>query len=85
MVTVFGILNLTEDSFFDESRRLDPAGAVTAAIEMLRVGSDVVDVGPAASHPDARPVSPADEIRRIAGTVAKLAMRQPFVLFKGLT
>ncbi len=26
MVTVFGILNLTEDSFFDESRRL----AVTA-------------------------------------------------------
>ncbi len=47
MVTVFGILNLTEDSFFDESRRLDPAGAVTAAIEMLRVGSDVVDVGPA--------------------------------------
>lgn len=27
MVTVFGILNLTEDSFFDESRRLDPAGA----------------------------------------------------------
>ncbi|WFF21462.1 dihydropteroate synthase (plasmid) [Klebsiella pneumoniae] len=33
---------------------------------MLRVGSDVVDVGPAASHPDARPVSPADEIRRIA-------------------
>ncbi len=43
-----------------------PAGAVTAAIEMLRVGSDVVDVGPAASHPDARPVSPADEIRRIA-------------------
>nr|WP_311185247.1 dihydropteroate synthase [Citrobacter freundii] len=65
MVTVFGILNLTEDSFFDESRRLDPAGAVTAAIEMLRVGSDVVDVGPAASHPDARPVSPADEIRRL--------------------
>nr|BBV26472.1 hypothetical protein [Escherichia coli] len=48
MVTVFGILNLTEDSFFDESRRLDPAGAVTAAIEMLRVGSDVVDVGPPA-------------------------------------
>lgn len=51
MVTVFGILNLTEDSFFDESRRLDPAGAVTAAIEMLRVGSDVVDVGLTASHP----------------------------------
>ncbi|MEX6397508.1 dihydropteroate synthase [Providencia hangzhouensis] len=72
MVTVFGILNLTEDSFFDESRRLDPAGAVTAAIEMLRVGSDVVDVGPAASHPDARPVSPADEIRRIAP-----ALRRP--------
>ncbi len=75
MVTVFGILNLTEDSFFDESRRLDPAGAVTAAIEMLRVGSDVVDVGPAASHPDARPVSPADEIRRIAPLLDALSVR----------
>ncbi|XJL90720.1 dihydropteroate synthase (plasmid) [Escherichia coli] len=75
MVTVFGILNLTEDSFFDESRRLDPAGAVTAAIEMLRVGSDVVDVGPAASHPDARPVSPADEIRRIAPLLDALSDR----------
>ncbi len=74
MVTVFGILNLTEDSFFDESRRLDPAGAVTAAIEMLRVGSDVVDVGPAASHPDARPVSPADEIRRIAPLLDALSI-----------
>ncbi len=40
-------------------------GAVTAAIEMLRVGSDVVDVGPAASHPDASQIA-ADEIRRIA-------------------
>lgn len=77
MVTVFGILNLTEDSFFDESRRLDPAGAVTAAIEMLRVGSDVVDVGPAASHPDARPVSPADEIRRIAPLLDALSDQIP--------
>ncbi len=77
MVTVFGILNLTEDSFFDESRRLDPAGAVTAAIEMLRVGSDVVDVGPAASHPDARPVSPADEIRRIAPLLDALSDQMP--------
>ena len=31
------LLNLTEDSFFDEPAA-EPAGAVTAAIEMLRVG-----------------------------------------------
>ncbi len=35
MVTVFGILNLTEDSFFDESRRLDP---------LMRLTEDVPDV-----------------------------------------
>ncbi len=85
MVTVFGILNLTEDSFFDESRRLDPAGAVTAAIEMLRVGSDVVDVGPAASHPDARPVSPADEIRRIAPLLDALSDQMHRVSIDSLT
>lgn len=72
MVTVFRHSESHRGLFFDESRRLDPAGAVTAAIEMLRVGSDVVDGRTAASHPDARPVSPADEIRRIGA-----ALRRP--------
>ncbi len=41
MVTVFGILNLTEDSFFDESRRLDPAGERTPAAPSLWYSDDL--------------------------------------------
>ncbi|WP_423202795.1 dihydropteroate synthase [Morganella morganii] len=52
-VTVFGILNLTEDSFFDESRRL--ARRCHRAMKCCESDQTVVDVGPAASHPDARP------------------------------
>ncbi len=46
---------------------LNPADAVTAAIEMLRVGSDVVDVGPS-RQPSGREacIAATDEIRRIA-------------------
>ncbi|MFS7695457.1 dihydropteroate synthase [Klebsiella pneumoniae] len=36
-----------------------------------------MDVGPAASHPDARPVSPADEIRRIAPLLDALSIDSP--------
>ncbi len=60
MVTVFGILNFHRGLFFDESRRLDPAGAVTARIEMLRVDqtSWMSDRPPAIR--DARPRTPAE-------------------------
>ncbi|OWP36773.1 alcohol dehydrogenase, partial [Raoultella ornithinolytica] len=34
---------------------------------------------------DSRKLPPAILLNTIRGTVAKLAMRQPFVLFKGLT
>ncbi|MBM4549424.1 dihydropteroate synthase [Rhodococcus hoagii] len=66
MVTVFGILNLTEDSFFDESRRLDPAALSPRRSKCCESDQTSWMSRPAASHPDARPVSPADEIRRIA-------------------
>ncbi len=45
MVTVFGILNLTEDSFFDESRRLDVMSRdVVESVEGYAANRRVVSV-----------------------------------------
>ncbi|VDA77843.1 sul1_32_EF592571 [Klebsiella pneumoniae] len=49
MVTVFGILNLTEDSFLMRPA-LNPPALSPAAIKCCPSRINVVDAGPAASH-----------------------------------
>lgn len=68
---LFGILNITEDSFSDGARYLDPDAALTRAQELAR-DADVIDIGAASSKPDAIPVPPGIEIARMAPVVAWL-------------
>jgi len=74
-VTIFGILNVTRDSYSDGGRYLEPDAAVTHAVELVEAGADVVDVGAASSHPEAEPVTAAEEIRRLRPVLAQLAAR----------
>lgn len=74
-VTIFGILNVTRDSFSDGGRYLDPEAAVAHALELVADGADVVDVGAASSHPEAEDVPAAEEIRRLEPVVAALLAR----------
>jgi dihydropteroate synthase type 2 len=69
---IFGILNITEDSFSDGGRHLDPAAAIAAARLLAAEGADVVDLGAAASNVAAKPVAPDEEIRRLAPVIAML-------------
>lgn len=69
---IFGIVNLTEDSFSDGGLYCDPDRALDRARELVSGGAHVIDVGPASSHPDAKPVSPDEEIRRLSAVVAPL-------------
>lgn len=62
---IFGILNITADSFSDGGRYLDPRLALEHANTLLASGADVLDIGPASSHPDSRPVAPEDQIERL--------------------
>lgn len=70
--TIFGIVNVTEDSFSDGGRHLDPDAALAHARCLVRDGADVIDVGPASSRPGATPVTADEEIRRIARLVDDL-------------
>jgi dihydropteroate synthase type 2 len=70
--TIFGIVNVTEDSFSDGGRHLDPDAALAHARRLVRDGADVIDLGPASSRPGATPVPAREEIRRIAGLIDAL-------------
>jgi dihydropteroate synthase type 2 len=70
--SLFGIVNITEDSFSDGGLYLDPAAAIAAARRLAAEGADVVDVGAAASNIAATPVAPDEEIRRLDPVIAAL-------------
>lgn len=63
---IFGIVNITRDSFSDGGQFLDPARALEHCQSLLEEGVDTLDLGPASSNPDAEHVSAADEIARLA-------------------
>jgi len=70
---VVGIVNITEDSFSDGGRYLNPAAALAHARKLHADGADVIELGPAASHPDSAPVTAAEERRRLAPVLDELA------------
>src|SRR6516165_6415221 len=70
---LFGIVNITEDSFSDGGRYLDPSAAIAHARALVTAGARVIDLGAAASNVDAQPVSAAEEISRLDPVIAALA------------
>jgi dihydropteroate synthase type 2 len=71
-LSIFGIVNITEDSFSDGGRYLAAEAALAHARKLAKDGASVLDLGAAASNPDAKPVAPAEEIARLAPVVAAL-------------
>ncbi|HMC82400.1 MAG TPA: dihydropteroate synthase [Candidatus Polarisedimenticolia bacterium] len=72
---IFGVLNVTPDSFFDGGRWLDPDRAVERAEEMVSEGADGIDVGGESTRPGSRPVPASEEIRRILPVIERIAHR----------
>ncbi|HVU19670.1 MAG TPA: dihydropteroate synthase [Rhizomicrobium sp.] len=71
MTALLGILNITEDSFSDGGKFLDPEVARAHALKLAK-DADVIDLGAASSKPDAKPVAPEIEIARMVPIVALL-------------
>jgi len=71
-VTIFGIVNLTRDSFSDGGLYLDPQDALDHARRLVVEGADVIDLGAESTHPDAEPVPPDTQIERLTPVVQML-------------
>jgi dihydropteroate synthase len=72
---VMGVLNVTPDSFSDGGAYFDADAAVARALELQRVGADIVDVGGESTRPGAERISAEEELRRILPVLQKLRGR----------
>jgi len=72
---IFGILNITGDSFSDAGRFLDTKAAREHARSLMADGANGLDIGGASSNPRSKYVPPEVEIARLKPIVA-LAKKQ---------
>src|SRR4051812_49119548 len=75
---VFGILNVTPDSFSDGGSWTSVEDAVAHARTMVAEGADVVDVGGESTRPqNAAPVSAVEELRRVLPVIQAIRDELP--------
>jgi dihydropteroate synthase len=72
---VWGVVNVTPDSFSDGGRFFDRKAAVAQAEELAGQGAEIIDVGGESTRPNAEPVSEAEELRRVIPVIEELAGR----------
>ena len=74
---VMGILNITPDSFYENSRISKEEDIVNKVSEMISDGMDIVDVGGYSSRPGAKEVSVEDEIDRVVPVIKIISKNFP--------
>ena len=60
-----GILNITPDSFYSESRKTSTESLLRSAENMLKEGATFLDLGGYSSRPGAEDISVAEELERV--------------------
>lgn len=74
---IMGILNLTPDSFSDGGSYTEKGRAVQFALQMVRHGADIIDVGGESTRPDSKRVPPEEQLRRVVDTITALRRTLP--------
>src|ERR1700756_391789 len=68
-----GVLNVTDDSFSDGGRYLEPVSAVEHGLALAAEGAGIVDVGGESTRPGATRIDPRVETSRVVPVVKDLA------------
>ena len=74
---IMGILNVTEDSFFDGGRYLTEEAVLDRVGELLADGVDIIDIGAVSTRPGALDLPEQEEIDRIRRAVTLVHGRFP--------
>jgi dihydropteroate synthase len=72
---VFGILNITPDSFSDGGVYFDPTLAESRITELFDLGADIVDIGAESTRPGAIAISPKEEWSRLEPILQSLSKK----------
>lgn len=76
-VKLFGILNLTPDSFSDGGQYVSTDAALAQAQQLINDGADFIDVGAEATNPQAQSIHQQEEWTRLEDILAKLTDTYP--------
>lgn len=69
---IMGIVNITPDSFYKESRFLKSEAAIAKGIELAAQGADILDIGGESTRPGALEISIEEEKRRVLPVIRSL-------------
>lgn len=75
--SIMGVLNVTPDSFFEDSRTNNISETIKIAEKMIQNGADWLDIGGESTRPGANPVSEEEEISRVIPVVRELRKQFP--------
>jgi len=70
---LMGVLNVTPDSFSDGGWYIDKKHALIHALNMVRDGADIIDIGGESSRPGAEAVSIAEELQRVIPVIKSIS------------
>ena len=74
---VMGILNVTPDSFYAESRQQTEKDIVLRTQQILQEGASIIDVGACSTRPDSEPATEAEEMERLRYALAIVRREAP--------
>lgn len=74
---VMGILNVTPDSFYSNSRKQTEAEIAARATQILEEGGSIIDIGAYSSRPNAEHISAAEEMERLRKGLTVIRREQP--------
>ena len=69
---LMGIINLTPDSFFEESQSLNSLSVCKTAHQMLNDGASIVDLGAESSRPGSKRISSEQELKRVLPSLIEM-------------
>ena len=74
---VMGVLNVTPDSFYDGGKYTEEENVLAQTKRMLDEGATFIDIGGASSKPGSSPISPKEEIERVAPAITAILKSFP--------
>ncbi|MBR1774599.1 MAG: dihydropteroate synthase [Bacteroidales bacterium] len=77
---VMGILNITDDSFFDGGSYNTLDKALVRAENIINEGAEIIDIGACSTRPGAKLVEKEEEIQRLVPVVKEIRKRYPNII-----
>ena len=77
--TIMGILNITEDSFYDGGQYLNKEQIIIRCKNMLDEGASIIDIGAQSSRPGATQISSEEELKKLLPIIKLLRNKIPTI------